>query len=189
MDSDLSLILKIKEQNDSASILELINRHSGIYIDTINKIVTSDSSFIDKDEIISAKDSSIYSAAIKFDPSKNTKFSTYLAYETKWKCLNLVKKQKNARKEPIDERVTQALDSSDFVLDIEKSEVLQKIKQEAKTMPDKRIEKIIDMRYFSSYSGLTSWKYIAKELNMSIQGCINIHNQFISEFRKKFKYV
>ena len=189
MDSDLSLIYKIKEQNDSHSLTELINRHSGIYIDTVNKIVPNDSHTVDKEEVLMDKDSSIYSAAIKYDPSKNTKFSTYLAYETKWKCLNLCNKNKNFPKDPLDDNLTQSPDHRDFVMEIEAKEIIDCIKTRVEQCDDKRVKKIIDMRYFNGYNKPTTWKIIAKELNMSIQGCINIHDQFISETKKELKYV
>ena len=38
-----------------------------------------------------------------------------------------------------------------------------------------------------NYSGdkkLTPWKKIAKKLDLSIQGCINIHNKHLTEIKK-----
>jgi hypothetical protein len=39
------------------------------------------------------------------------------------------------------------------------------------------------MRYFESKK-LTPWKKIAKKLDLSIQGCINIHNKHLTEIKK-----
>jgi hypothetical protein len=94
MDSDLSLINKIKNDHDSESLKELINRHSGIYLDMVNKTVSDTCSFINKSEILLDKDYSIYAAALKYRDDKNTKFPTYLANETRWKCLNIYNKNK-----------------------------------------------------------------------------------------------
>ena len=66
MDTDLSLINKIKDFNDSNSLKELINRHSGIYLDMVNKTVSDSCGFINKNDILKDKDYSIYSAAIKY---------------------------------------------------------------------------------------------------------------------------
>ena len=39
------------------------------------------------------------------------------------------------------------------------------------------------MRYYGDRK-LTSWKKIAKKLDISIQGCINIHNKHLTEIKK-----
>ena len=54
---------------------------------------------------------------------------------------------------------------------------------------DHRVKKIIDMRYNVSDNKLTPWRKIAKEVDMSIQGCINIHNKFINKVKKEGNYV
>jgi len=54
---------------------------------------------------------------------------------------------------------------------------------------DERVKKIVDMRYGGVNNKLTPWRFIAKELDMSIQGCINIHNKFINKVKKEGKYV
>ena len=45
------------------------------------------------------------------------------------------------------------------------------------------------MRYNVDNNKLTPWKIIAQELDMSIQGCINIHNRFIDKVKKEVNYV
>jgi len=41
------------------------------------------------------------------------------------------------------------------------------------------------MRYFNTKNKkLTPWKKISKEIGLSVQGCINIHNNFIEKIRK-----
>ena len=50
---------------------------------------------------------------------------------------------------------------------------------------DKRVKKIIDMRYNGVSNKLTPWRKIAKSLGMSIQGVINIHNRYLSKFQKE----
>jgi hypothetical protein len=39
------------------------------------------------------------------------------------------------------------------------------------------------MRY-ADKKKLTPWKKIAKKLDLSIQGCINIHNNFLNKIKK-----
>ena len=45
------------------------------------------------------------------------------------------------------------------------------------------------MRYNVDNNKLTPWRKIAEALDMSIQGCINIHNRFINKVKKEINYV
>ena len=93
--SDLELISLIKQDEDpSIHLSELIERHSGIYLDIINTYASRDSSIIDRAELIKDKDFNIYQAVVKYDPDRGAKFSTYLGNETKWLCLNTYNKNK-----------------------------------------------------------------------------------------------
>ncbi len=189
MDSDLSLINKIKDEKDCASLQELINRHSGIYVDTVNKMIGDTCEFISKRDVLEDKDFFIYSAALKFLPEKNTKFSTYLANDTRWKCLNLYNKKKKMIEEPLDASFEEKASTTDFVIDIEQSEIIARILNSANKHPDIRVKKIIEMRYCIGYNKAHSWKEISKKIGMSIQGCIDIHNRFIEKTRKELSYV
>ena len=55
MESDLSLIDKVKKNNDSKCLTELINRHSGVYQYVIDKFAKSPSSVLDKSLFIDDK--------------------------------------------------------------------------------------------------------------------------------------
>ena len=46
--SDLTLIHKIKEENDEDSLLELINRHSGIYHTMVNQFMSHPQNKLEK---------------------------------------------------------------------------------------------------------------------------------------------
>ena len=186
MESDLNLIQKIKDKNDNDSIKELINRHSGIYHTVFSKYYKNDFKSINSDISIEDKDYIIYSTALTFDPSRETKFSTYLANETRWKCLSSINKSKR-KKESYIEDMEKSPDPSceDFIGDVIKKEALDIFYQNVNKEKDKRIGKIIDMRYNTCNSKLLSWKVISQEMNMSIQGCINIHNKFIEKYKKQ----
>jgi DNA-directed RNA polymerase sigma subunit (sigma70/sigma32) len=187
MDPDICLIERIKNEHDSDSLQMLIDRHSGIYLDTVNKIISNTCGFVDKGEIINDKDYSIYSAALKYEPSRNTKFSTYLANETRWRCLNIYNKNKKFQKEPLEDQLKEVADSHVFLEDIEHKEAIKKVFNITNKQKDKRIKKIIDMRYGLSYNKPHSWKEIAESLSMSIQGCIDIHDKFLTKIRKEIQ--
>jgi DNA-directed RNA polymerase sigma subunit (sigma70/sigma32) len=184
MDGDISLIEKIKQENDSDSLQSLIDRHSGIYIDTVNKTIANASFFIDKNEILEEKDYHIYSAALKFEPERNIKFSTYLANETRWRCLNIYNKHKKFQRESLDNSIDESPDPVFFLEDLQTQETLNMVMDLADQQKDKRVKKILDMRYGLAYNKPHAWKDIAASLNMSIQGCIDIHDKFINKIKK-----
>ena len=93
MEEDIYLIKKVKEYKDNDSIKELIQRHSGIYVDMVNKYIPDSIEGINKNDIIQDKSFCIYDAAINFDENKNTKFSTYVGNLARWKCLNIYNKK------------------------------------------------------------------------------------------------
>jgi DNA-directed RNA polymerase specialized sigma subunit len=184
MDSDLSLIDSIKKSRDSESLQNLIDKHSGIFIDTVNKTIANAAFYIDRDEILSEKDYYIYTTALKFEPERNVKFSTYLANETRWRCLNIYNKHKKFQRESIDDHFNDSPDPFSFLEELQKNELIRHVESLAKKENDKRIKKIIDMRYGLTYNKPHAWKDIAAELDMSIQGCIDIHDKFINKVKK-----
>jgi hypothetical protein len=190
MQSDLSLIFNIKETNDEDSLLELIDRHSGIFHSMVNQFMSHPQCSLDKSQLVGEKDSTIYSSALNYDPDRKTKFSTHLANQTKWKCLNIINKKKKRKEFFIDEGNSYTEPSCDsFIREIDKDEAFSLFQNCLKKEKDERVKKIIDMRYGVDNNKLTPWRKIAKELDMSIQGCINIHNRFINKVKKEGNYV
>ena len=191
VESDLTLISKIQEDNtDQQSLIALVDRHSGIFHTMVNHFMSSPQCVLDKTQIVEDKEITIYDSALNYDPSRNTKFSTHLANQTKWKCLNALNKKKKNKECFIDDENTYIEPSCDsFIHDINKEEALVVFKDCLKTEEDERVKKIIDMRYGSDKNKLTPWRSIALELDLSIQGCINIHNKFINKVKKEANYV
>ena len=191
VESDLTLISKIQEDNtDQQSLIALVDRHSGIFHTMVNHFMSSPQCVLDKSSIVDEKEITIYDSALNYDPSKNTKFSTHLANQTKWKCLNALNKKKRSRECFIDDENAYIEPSCDsFIEDIDKDEALHVFEKCLETEKDERVKKIVDMRYGSNNNKLTPWRKIAKNLDLSIQGCINIHNKFINKVKKEANYV
>ena len=188
--SDYTLISNIQETNDEDSLLEIIDRHSGIFHTMVNQFMSHPQCSVDKKQLVGEKDSTIYSAALNYDPNRNTKFSTHLANQTKWKCLNILNKKKKNREVFIDGASNYIEPSCEsFVGEINKEEAFILFKKCLKREKDARVKKIIDLRYGVDNNKLTPWRKIAEDLDMSIQGCINIHNRFINKVKKEGNYV
>jgi hypothetical protein len=191
MESDLNLIEKVKKENDTNSLNLLIERHSGIYLEMVNSVIPNNCTFLDKNDLIEDKFISIYKAILNFDPNKKAKFSTYLGNETRWKCLNLFNRGIKYQYNDIEEyKEDSRFIENDKINEISSNEILNKIFEIAKNNSDKRIYKILSLRYKIGNGNKTmSWKKIAKEIDISIQGCINIHNKFLEEVKKEINYV
>ena len=190
VDSDYTLISNIQEENDENSLLEIIDRHSGIFHTMVNQFMSHPHCSLDKSLLVGEKDSTIYSAALNYDPTRKTKFSTHLANQTKWKCLNILNKKKKNKEFQLDDNSNYDEPFSDgFLREIDKGEAFSLFNKCLKKEKDERVKKIIDLRYGVDNNKLTPWRKIAKELDMSIQGCINIHNRFINKVKKEGNYV
>ena len=188
--SDLTLIEKLQDRKDEDSLLQLIERHSGIYHSMVNHFMSHPQNALDKDQMVNEKDATIYSAAMNYDPNRKTKFSTHLANQTKWKCLNLLNKNKRMKQFFIDEDENHFEPSCEsFIADLTRGEVLSVFETCLKKEKDERVKKIVDVRYGRTDNKLTPWRVISEELEMSIQGCINIHNRFIEKVKRYIKNV
>ena len=185
---DLTLIEIIKsgKRSSSQAMTEIINRHSGIFIEMINHFVPINSPYCSRQDMIEEKEFYIYKALLKFDPNKGTKFSTHLGNEAKWLCLNSYNK---AKSKPL-------FFSSDYQYDKEptesphkkfiEEESFRKIVKIINDHPDDRVKKIFTMRYIDGEKNrVMPWKKISSSLQMSIQGCINIHNTALTKIKQK----
>lgn len=188
--TDDQLINNIKSSIDTEDCLgELVNRHSGIYLEMIHGY-TPNYDKTSLNELINEKEYEIYVSALNFDPNKGAKFSTYLGNQTKWKCLNRYNK---AKKEPITALEEQSIDffnskiSTESQPNLNSFEIFSKIIEYTSNHPDKRVAKIFELRYvMGKQNNVMPWKNVSKELKMSIQGCINIHNSTIQNIKQKF---
>lgn len=187
-DKQLTDNLKLDVDTEQ-SLQELINRHSGIFLDIVTSYIPKGSATGSREELINDLEYHIYNAGLKYDHTKNTKFSTFLGNEAKWACLNQYNKNKKYLIADTDESrfmYENNLVSQEKPFVDEK--VLSKIFNIIEHHPDKRVQRIFRLRYVEpQFNKLTPWKTVSKELEMSIQGCINIHNSAIKIIRKQLK--
>ena len=186
--SDLDLINSIKKKKKVDECLQqLVDRHSGIYLDIVNSFLKNCNNDSLRDEIINDKEYAIYNSVLKYDENRGTKFSTFLGNEAKWMCLNASNKNKKY------------IELNDNTYDFEtikdnyeqtvvnfQDQILKDFNEQIIKHPDKRIQKIFSMRY-SGNKKLTPWRKISKVMNLSIQGCINIHNTALNSISKNIR--
>ena len=185
-DQELIDIVKSNRKNSSLAMTEIINRHSGIFIEMVNHFVPVSSPYCDRKELIEEKEYHIYKALLKYDKDRGAKFSTHLGNEAKWLCLNSYNKAK----------AKSTFTCSDQQFDVEphfnpmkktmEEDAYNKIVKIIEDYPDERVQKIFKMRYIKGDGNkVMPWRKISNELSMSIQGCINIHNTAIKKIQKK----
>ena len=181
---DLSLIEKIRDQGDSSCFQEIVNRHSGIYLQMVHSYAPRSIAIDNINDLLDSKESHIYDAIQNFDETRNIKFSTYLGNHTRWLCLNAANKKAHIQ---LDENFDREFESSE-VIEKADSDTLNKVFKYIEDNEDSRVAKIFKMRYVSigGKRKLVPWRKIAKEINLSIQGCINIHNSTLKKLKKKF---
>tara|TARA_R110000824_G_scaffold21832_3_gene80979 strand:+ start:659 stop:1264 length:606 start_codon:yes stop_codon:yes gene_type:complete len=191
--TDHELISNIKKNVDTdTSLKELVTRHSGIYITMVNSYVPQTNIFTNKEELIDDKEYNIYQAALKYDPTRQTKFSTYLGNETKWMCLNIYNKKRKHPEIASDELFLELhhYEATDTHEEELKNELFSKVIELIQEYPDDRITQIFNMRYIEgSKNKVMPWRRVSEEVDMSIQGCINIHNTTIKKLKLKLKEI
>jgi DNA-directed RNA polymerase specialized sigma subunit len=183
-EDDLSLIKKIKEKSCNESLKELISRHSGICF-SIGKKFSSFSTFNISD-LTENKDWIIYSSALSFDCEKGSKFSTWLANQVKFFCLN--SKNKTSRYVEVDSDTIEFLINQYVARSNDKpnkKEILNTITDLLDQVKDDNIKKAIHYRYFHSKEKILNYCEIGEILNVTPQTVLNWHNKFINLAKKK----
>jgi DNA-directed RNA polymerase specialized sigma24 family protein len=187
---DEYLVKSIQDNKNAEQCLNvLIGRHSGLCVDMINGYVSKSNNDGLRHELIKEKDYQIYHSALKFNPNKGSKFSTYLGNEIKWKCLNIYNKNKRRKTVQVEEELINyfSYDGSGEVKPSDR-EIFSEVINQAKSHSDPRVGKIFHLRYVEGKNNsVMPWKNVSAKLEMSIQGCINIHDAAIKKFGNKIK--
>lgn len=186
---DGELIFNIKNDiSPNECLREIVHRHSGIYLDMVNIYASDSSPFISKKDLVEDKLYHIYQAVIKYDEDKGAKFSTYLGNEAKWLCLNNYNKNRRRGEQIEDHPTLEILCGKTFDQDSVKKDLLEKIQHLVENHPDNRVCKIFKLRYIVGHKNkVMPWKQVSGNMDMSIQGCINIHDRAIKSIQFKLK--
>lgn len=188
---DNELVRNIKANNSCASesLKVLADRHAGLFHKIVNAYVPTSSKVCNKQDLVNEKIYQVYSSALRFSFDKGVKFSTFLGNEVKWLCLNCYNKKTRENQFPAKECFLEMAGSNNasdenFV----NSESLQRIYELLSLHPDKRVDKIFKLRYNEGNGNkVMAWKDVSKEVDLSIQGCINVHNSAITHLKQKLK--
>ena len=183
--NDNYLVERIRLTNCEKSLDELIKRHTALCFKIIKRYAsTFYANNIDITEASTDKNLIIWNSAKSFSAGKNVKFSTWLANQVKYSCLNALNKKSKDR----------LISTEDEILDVLKEKSLEETDDNLfeftnnilNQLKDQRIKQIFSMRYSTHYKK-PSWCTVAKQLKVSTQTAINLHNRGIEVLRKKIK--
>lgn len=180
-----SLIKKAKD-GDSESMEELIKMHSGICVDVYKKYISIPNiSGCIYDDIVSSKDYIIFNSVKSFDASKGSKFSTWLANQMRFYCLNTINKssklisiEDSALNNLIENKKDELFFKKNENKEFEK-EVIDNIKSTLASLKNKKIKECVEKIYFSPDGKKKTYTEVAKEMNVTVQTIINWHNKFL----------
>lgn len=187
--SDLDLINNIKEKKCEDSLIELIKRHENIYYDMFHyykKIIKSKQLIFE--ELLDDVKLNIYKAALEYDPSKQTKFSTYLANSTRFLCLKLIYNKPNIESIDTEENKNIKIELNNRTISLEESNTrLYNIYSIIDNLTDERAKKIFHLRFSDTNKSDRTWSSIGKKMGLSTQTVINIFNKNLKLIKYKLK--
>ena len=183
--SDNYLVERIRIANCEDSLEELIKRHSALCFKIIKRYAsTFYANNIDITEASTEKNLIIWNSAKSFSIDKNVKFSTWLANQVKYSCLNAINKKAKDRLVTTEDEILDILKNS--VAEDPNDNLFEFTDNILSQVKDRRIKKIFSMRY-SFHHKKPAWCTIAKRMSISTQTAINLHNRGIQILRKKIK--
>ena len=185
--TDTDLTERVRDCNDDSALGELISRHSGIYVDMLKKFGFKCLTHNQIQDIMQEKDYIIYKAALEYDHTK-AKFSTHLANKAKYMCLTQKTKNKNNKISGNFDEIQYCQKDKSKTPDesCKINDSFSRILNLIEKHKDKRLKTIFHERYFCGSRGkLKPWKEVAKKINLSAQGCINLHDKAVKELNYK----
>ena len=187
---DSKLAIKVKNYSDEKSLKILIEKHSNLCYNILQKFSSSlKSSGIYVEDIFQEKDFLVYKACTTYNPTKKCKISTWLGNYTRYYCLTLLS-SKNKMCSVDEDIINFNLDKlaetkHEERLGVENTREFVAFLLEG--LKDKRAKDIYMLRYFSSSGEKMTWKKIAKRMGISSQTAINIHNRAKKILKNKIK--
>ena len=183
---DSKLISDIKNSSLPDKTLKiLIDKHFPMFLNLYKKYSSAlNASGINKEDLFKEKDYIVYKSVLSYDEKKGSKFSTWLYNQFRFEFLNQINKKDNLL--PMeDASLNYLIDSkSTFQNTIDYKHTNDYIFSLLESLSDKRISRIYQLRYFH-HKKLMPWSKIGKELNISTQTAINLHNKGMSFIKNK----
>jgi RNA polymerase sigma factor (sigma-70 family) len=180
---DETLIKKVLTKQCNKSLIELVDRHSGMIFNIGKKYCGPCN--LDISELSDNKYWIIFNAAKSFNPNKGSKFSTWLGNQIRFFCLNY--KNKNSKLVPIESEHLEFF-INNFAKNenySNKKEIINNIIDLFNQISDPNTKNAIYYRYFHDKERILNYSEIAEILNVTPQTVLNWHNKFVQFAKKK----
>jgi len=187
-ESDLKLITALKEKQCNASFLELSEKYSNVFYKICQKYTPAlIASGVCPDDIYKEMSYILYKCALSFDPTRKTKFSTWLGNYARYICLHAI----NAKKfilPSTDEEISKFIEDKQQQIQYDSSQ--QEVDYELVTklldkINNERFKKVLTLRYLTDSK--KTWKQIATDMNISVQTAITIHNKALKFLKNRIE--
>ena len=184
---DNDLVRQIKDTGDEAALLELVNRHSGLYYKTVSKNAPFCRVDDIKDDFYRRKEAEIFKAANSFDENKGSKFSSWLANQTRYSLLT---ERTNEKKEPsfseFKEEYGGTTDETPETELSQKDQVAQ-ILSFVKDNFNERIMRIFKLKWFGNDGRGMNFEQIGEEEDISPQAAHQNYTLAFDKVKEEFK--
>lgn len=87
-----ALIERVKTEQDSTALMELVTRHTGLYFDVVHRYAATYPNVIKTRDLDDDKLFNIYQFILAYDPTRGMKLSTYIGDRTDYLCKTLLKR-------------------------------------------------------------------------------------------------
>lgn len=184
---DNELVRLAKEEQSNEAFNELIERHSGIFVDTVSKFCPQHRRNFWLQELLEEKHSVFWNAVDSFKGEKS-KFHTWLANITRYKCQTERTRQAKRQDEIFigdvsDNLINQTPDSFDFDREIEKIDLNDII---SKVLPNKFSERDCDIFYQRFEEG-KKLNEISTQFGIQPARVHQIQNKILEEIKKEIQ--
>lgn len=176
--TDIELIHKFRENRDNSALVELINRHTGIYIAIAENFYTK----FPKIQIQDIKEDrmfNIYKWIESYKEDKGMQLGTYIGERTKYLCMDII------RKTPDKVQVTEEnepLSSDDVASNASTDDMVSEAESKAITSDDERFVEIFKMRHPTQGKPIT-WRSIGPMLGITYERARQIYKENIDSVK------
>ncbi len=183
--TDEKLIESVKKNACSDSYSELCRRYENIFYRICHRYKTPlESVGLDPSDVFSDRDTIFLTCIEKFDPSKNTKFSTWAGNYTRYYCLTLINRRKRIVSSE-DEEAKEFLETLGQVDSYHENsnDPRENVSFFFSSLTNQRHKQVLRLRYYND--PVLTWKEIASILGVSVQTAISLHHKAIKSLHGK----
>lgn len=179
--TDLELITRVKEEQDSGALTELVNRHTGIYTNMVQKYSAYPdfTNKIDVKDVLEEKQYNIYKWALSYDAARKMKFGTYVGEMSKYLCLDVI--YRGTESVPFNEDTAVNNDTTVEETTATHSSIDQLL-SEVEASESVMFKRIVKLKLKDR-----SWRTIGKMVGMSHEGARKLYEKHIGAVREHLK--